>query len=43
MKPKYFIIREAKCNENEVYSRTLASNVLGYKSLEEAKKRITQA
>lgn len=40
MNNKYFIIREAKCNENKVYSRTLASNVLGYKSLEEAKKEL---
>tara|TARA_R100000995_G_C3383211_1_gene76946 strand:- start:42 stop:320 length:279 start_codon:yes stop_codon:yes gene_type:complete len=40
MTTKYFIIREAKCNENEVYSRTLASNVLGYKNLEEAKKEL---
>ena len=40
MTNKYFIIREAKCNENEVYSRTLVSNVLGYANLEEAKKEL---
>ena len=40
MKPKYFIIREAKCSDNEIYSRTLASDVRGYKNLEEAKKEL---
>ena len=40
MTHKYFIMREAKCNDNEVYSRTLVSNVLGYANLEEAKKEL---
>ncbi len=43
MKPKYFIIREAMCDENEVYSRSFVYNsntVNGYKSLEEAKKEL---
>ena len=43
MKPKYFIIREAMCDENEVYSRNFVydpNNVNGYKSLEEAKKEL---
>jgi len=43
MKPKYFIIREAMCDENEVYSRSFVydpNTVNGYKSLEEAKKEL---
>ena len=40
MTTKYFIIREAKCSDNEIYSRTLASDVRGYKNLEEAKKEL---
>ena len=41
MTTKYFIIREAKCNENKVYSRSFVYNTTkGYKNLEEAKKEL---
>ena len=41
MTTKYFIIREAKCDENKVYSRSFVYNTTkGYKSLEEAKKEL---
>ena len=33
----YFIIREAKCNDNQVYARSFALRDKGYKDLEEAK------
>jgi len=41
MKPKYFIIREAKCDENKVYNRSFVYNTAkGYTNLEEAKKEL---
>lgn len=41
MTTKYFIIREAKCDENKVYSRSFPWNTTkGYKNLEEAKKEL---
>ena len=41
MTTKYFIIREAKCDENKVYSRSFVYNTAkGYKNLEEAKKEL---
>jgi len=36
----FYIIREAKCDENKVYSRSFAGKNKGYKNLEEAKKSL---
>ena len=41
MTTKYFIIREAKCDENKVYARSFPQNTTnGYKNLEEAKNEL---